>query len=270
MIVKPIGVCRFSILTTGGFKSGPKEDMAARQSYLFDESRISERLAWLEHVTLPSIRNQRNKKFVFIILASDLLPEKYKSLLLRAVGWTSNIKVKFCPVGRHVDICNAALKDNVGIDADVVAQFRLDDDDALSFDYIDRIYNDFSSKLHLIYKAHGMVACDYTNGFILEASRYKSNLHKVSTLHLTCAQTLYISPGAEPGLFSWGHHQLYRHMPTITFNNGNMFVRGKNYSNDSSFKLGEYNSQAWDLEVLKRRFDIDVKALQKALSRARY
>ena len=54
-------------------------------------------------------------------------------------------------------------------------------------------------------------------------------------------------------------------MPTVTFSNGNMFVRGKNPSADSAFKLSEYDARPWDLEILKRRFNVDITALQNSL-----
>lgn len=267
MKLSVVGLCRFSILTTGGFKSGPKDDVEARAHHLLSERRLGERICWLENVTIPSIRNQDNDRFKLVLLASDRIPEKFLNRIRDAISGSVNIFLKTVPPGRHADICNHALAEYSDEKSKVTAQFRIDDDDGISHDYISRVHEDFRNTVRSIYNKHGMVAADYARGFILEADSKNASLYQTVALHLTCAQTLYVQTGSKVGLFSWGHHKLFQQMPTITFQNSNMFVRGKNFSNDSSFGIPKDDIKPWDLGALKRRFNISIEDLQSSLHR---
>lgn len=265
MKIQPIGVCRFSLVTEGGFKhqlSSP-EDVAA---HIFGDRRMGIRMAWFRHVLMPSIRAQTDQDFTFVVLASTVMPQKWQDQLLEAVSGCPAIRLDFVEPGKHWKICNAAFHRYTEPDTDIVAQFRLDDDDALERSYISRVRSDFKQFVAPLYQRFGKVSCDYTRGFILDADSSEARLYRTDSLALTCGQTVYLPPHSRDSLFTWGHHRLHCVMPTVTLNDGNMYLRGRHGTNDTSFRLPKQNIVDWDLSALERRFDIRLEQLQKGLS----
>lgn len=262
--IQPIGVCRFSLVTEGGFKRGPSS-VEERAAYLFDDTRMAIRMAWFTHALMPSIRAQTDQDFIFVVLASSLMPQKWQDQLAEAVSGCPAIRLDFVDPGKHYEICNGAFDRYTEPDADVIAQFRLDDDDALARDYVQRVRADFDAYMAPLYQRFEMVSSDYTSGFILEADGREAQLYRTFASTWTCAQTLYLPPRSSKSLFVWGHHQLHCFMPTLTLNDKNMFLRGRHGTNDSDFKLPKHNTRPWDLGALQRRFDIELEPLQNAL-----
>lgn len=265
MKISVFGLCRFSVLTTGGFKSGPKDDIDEKAYHLLSDRRLAERICWFEKITIPSVKNQDNERFKFLIITSDRTPSQITDRIKDAIAGVSNFYFKTVPPGKHAETCNQALYEYADEGSDVIAQFRLDDDDGVAKNYISRVHDDFRDAIKPIYNKYGMVSADYAKGFILEADSTRASLYQTTIQHLTCAQTLYIKPGLKPWLFSWGHHKLFQQMPTITFQNENMFVRGKNRSNDCSYLMPKADIRPWDLGALKRRFNISINDLQSSL-----
>lgn len=263
--IQPIGVCRFSLLTTerGGFKDGPVS-LEERAAYLFEERRMAVRMAWFTHVLMPSIRAQTDQDFIFVVLASSLMPQKWQDLLTETVKDCAAIRLDFVEPGLHFEVCNSAFHRHTSPDADIIAQFRLDDDDALARDYISRVRGDFHAYMAPLYQRFEKIGSDYTSGFILDADASKAELHHVHISTWTCGQTIYLPPHSAGSLFVRGHHELHKHMPTLTLNDSNMFLRGRNGTNDSGAKL-PHNTRPWNLDALARRFDINLTHLQKAL-----
>lgn len=266
--IQAIGVCRFSLVTEGGFRSGPWT-LEERCAYLFDDSRLALRMAWFRHVLMPSIRAQTDQDFTFVVLASDLLPEKWQHELQAVVADCQVVRLAFVPPGKHFKICNAPFTTYLHPDTEVIAEFRVDDDDAVATDYVERVRTDFSTVLEPLYARYGMVASDYSSGFVLEADGTGARFHRVRASTWPCAQTVYLPADSRQHLFGWGHHQLHCHMPTVTMQDSNMFLRGRHEANDGAFPMPKHDSQPWDLGALQHRFDIDLPALQKAVGDAR-
>lgn len=262
--IQPVGICRFSLLTEGGFKHGPSSQ-EERAAYLFDEQRMALRMAWFTHALMPSIRAQTDQDFIFVVLASDLMPQKWRDQLAAAVKGCDAIRLDFVAPGKHHEICNNAIHRYTSPEADIVAQFRLDDDDALARDYISRVRSDFHNYLAGLYYKFQKISSDYTSGFILEADGNEAQLYQIHAMTWTCGQTVYLPPHSAKSLFIWPHHQLHKSMPTVTLNDSNMFLRGRHGTNDSEFKLPKFGIRPWDLGALQRRFCIKLDRLQEAL-----
>lgn len=267
MRVQVIGVCRFSVLTTGGFKSGP-QDLDERAAFLFNDQRLARRMAWFRNVVLPSIRAQSDRDFTLVVLASTRLPPRWRGELSDAVAGQDGIDLDFVEPGRHFEIGNTAISSRVAPGTEVVAQFRLDDDDAVARDYVARVRTDFDEILLPLFLRSRAVCCDYSHGFVLQADGQMVRLYRTKVATWTPGQTVYLPPDSENGLFSWGHHRLHGVMPTVTLGDSNMFLRGLHDANDSSFAVPRMDTQEWGLDALPRRFDINPDALMTALRAA--
>lgn len=262
--IQAIGVCRFSLLVEGGFKRSP-EDLAKRAVFLFDEKRLAQRFAWFRHVTLPSLKAQSDTDFRFVILASQGMGRKWRRKLRQMIAGIPQIEVDFVKPGAHHDVANAAMRSRFEPGADIIAQFRVDDDDAVARDYIARIRSDFADGLAPIFDRFNRVACDYVSGFILDADGHEAQLYQTDALNWNCAQTVYFRPDEPSALFDFGHHRLHVAMPTVTLCDSNMYVRGRHSSNDSAFEIPKFDTRPWGFEVLPERFDISLESLQAEL-----
>ncbi len=264
MRIQVIGVCRYSLLVSGGFRVAP-DDLNARAAYLFDEARMAQRFAWFCHVLLPCLRAQTDTDFRFVVLASKQMPQKWKMLLRQAVRGNPQVELDFVAPGAHHSVANAAIRDRLEGDADVIAQFRVDDDDAVAHDYVARVRSDFHADLLPLYTRFGLVASDYARGLILEADGSNAQLTRCFECTWNCGQTLYTQAAAPSFLFNFGHHRLHRHMPTVTYQDSLMFVRGRHGTNDSSFSVPRWDTERWDMAALQERFGISIDDLQAAL-----
>lgn len=266
MRIQVIGVCRYSLLVSGGFRDAP-QDMRSRASYLFDEQRMALRFAWFSHVLLPSLRAQSDKDFRFVVLASKQMPKQWKTALRQAVRGIRAVEIEFAEPGKHHTVANEAMQRRFEPDADVIAQFRVDDDDAVARDYVARVRSDFSADLTPLYSRFGIVSSDYARGLILDVDGDEARLIQCFERTWNCGQTLYTRPGSTDLLFNFGHHRLHRHMPTVSYHDSLMFVRGRHGTNDSSFSIPKLDTESWDMNALRDRFGISVDDLRAALAK---
>jgi hypothetical protein len=128
-------ITRFSIYTGGKSFNG---DLTR----LFDKRRLETRFLIFETFCLPSILGQTSKNFIWIILIDPLLPKPYLKRLKDAVKGHSMIHlVKYLP---HINLNSLSfIEKYVGkISTKYVITTRLDDDDALSSDFVKRIQQD--------------------------------------------------------------------------------------------------------------------------------
>lgn len=268
MRIQAIGICRFSLLIEGGFKRSP-EDLARRAGFLFDPRRLALRFAWFRNVTLPCLRAQSEADFRFVILTSESLPAPWRDELLAMVAGIPQIEVEFATPGPHHTVANAALRRRLDPDADIIAQFRIDDDDAVARDYVERIRGDFDGLLAPLFDRFGAVSADHVRGLILDADGDRARLWQTNMLNWNCGQTVYFRQDSPRALFDYGHHRLHAVMPTLTLSDANMYVHGRHGTNDSKFDIPRFDTRPWGLDALPRRFGIEVEALQADLRAAR-
>lgn len=262
-----LGVCRFSLLVEGGYKRSP-EDLAQRAAFLFEERRLALRFAWFRHVTLPSLAAQTEKDFRFTVLSSTALPAHRQEELRAMIAPVPCVEVEFVDPGPHHKVANGAIRRHIDPDADVIAQFRVDDDDAVARDYIERVHSDFADGLGPLFWRQGMISTDYVRGLILDADGHQAQLFQTWMLNLNCGQTTYFRAEEPRALFDYGHHRMHASMPTVTMGDTNMYLRGRHGANDSAFHIPKVDTKPWGFDALPRRFDIVLDDLQTALRAA--
>ena len=140
--MKIVGICRFSLLGRGDwkeFQGVPEEETARilqqRSDKLFSPDRMEDRLATFQSLTLSGIRNQSDPDFLFIVLASESMPEIYKDRLSAMCSAVPQVRLFFMPVMNVIDAQLEAYK-QLGLRIAETLQFRLDDDDCLCGSYI--------------------------------------------------------------------------------------------------------------------------------------
>ena len=158
-----IGLCRFSYLGHGGFQV-VEEDMDVRAAYLYAPDRMEERMRTFEMITLPSIRAQTDGDFVFLIVIGERMPEPWLSRLHDMTRDVPQIAIRAYPPRRHRRIMQKAINEFRDFGNEPCLQFRLDDDDAVGVDYVERT-RETASDLAAFSRTHGNIAIDFNRGF---------------------------------------------------------------------------------------------------------
>ena len=132
-----IGLCRFSYPAIGGFQV-EHDSIEERMAFLYNEARMEERFRLFEAVALPCLREQTDPDFELIIVIGDSLPPHHESRLRDLIADMPQLRIEKHPPRKQrpimKDILNAARRDP---DAPCL-QFRYDDDDAVSVDFVER------------------------------------------------------------------------------------------------------------------------------------
>ncbi|MDQ1900337.1 glycosyltransferase [Paracoccus sp. WLY502] len=143
--IRILGVCRFSMLGRGDWKAyrnQPDEALEAiyleQSKDLFSPERLESRLATFEHLTLRSLANQSDADFRLLVVSSDRMPDIHRARLEDICRGVEQVVLRFLPPIHVSEAIHQAAPD-IGLDLADTVQFRLDDDDCVSRDYIRRL-----------------------------------------------------------------------------------------------------------------------------------
>lgn len=270
MTIQVLGLCRFSLLSEGAFQSAPAE-REARRRFLYDPRRLAERMVWFEQVLMPSIRAQTDRRFRLIVLTGSDLPEPFAGRLAALVAELPELVLDRRPPGPHRELCRAALAAEMDRGAEAVAHFRLDDDDAVAVDFVQRLHADYPDGIGALFRRYGRLSVDHSKGVVLDSSHgaEKASLHLVHTHNWTPGLTLFLPPGDEKSLLDFPHHKLIGHMPGIALQDQIMYLRGKHGRNDSAGwgrLIPAAMTPARAERLLRDHFDIDFAGFRTALA----
>lgn len=266
MKIQVLGLCRFSLLVEGGFQT-LHETFEDRRRALYDPEALALRFHWFEHVCLPAWRAQSDPDFTLIVATGEDFPEldRLRSLLADIPQAVLHLEKP----ARHRPLCRKILKRFTDPSADVVAQFRIDDDDAVAMDYVQRLRGDFA-KLAPLFEAEGRIWVDHCRGFTLMTPPEGLTILPQVADRMTAALTLYIAPDDGACVMDFAHNKLNQAMTGVTFQDSFMYVRGKHGRNDST--RGRFGNDGALLEgdfdmvdVLRDRFGIDVDAFEREM-----
>ncbi len=267
-LIDVVGLCRFSYLGEGGFRTHGATTLQERRNLLYDPRRLASRMIWFEHVFLPALCVQTDPDFTLVVLTGDDLPDPFRSQLQSLLAHLPQARLVFRPPGPHRDVCAEVLRGASTPGADVTAQFRLDDDDAVAIDYVARIRQDFVA-LSALYAESGRFAVDCSMGILLDDARVAVTGQVLRHAFWSCAMTLYLEPGDLMQALDFPHHKVWQQMPTLTRSDRPMFVRGAHQTNDSRITRPEPAALAPRARLerlLQSRFRIDLTRLETALA----
>ena len=139
--VEIVGICRFAMIGVGDWKAFRKRDentdleaiYAEQRERMFNEDRLKERLYTFEHITLKSLSAQTDHRFKFVVFISEELPEW---VWLRFQTFEAEFPFLSVWTVPPMHISEAIRTLKLG---PKVVQFRLDDDDAVAMNYIEKL-----------------------------------------------------------------------------------------------------------------------------------
>jgi hypothetical protein len=133
------GHIRFSFygITDTRTQPDPEGKALAR---LYDETRIARRFFLFENLTLPSLLAQTDRDFRTVVMSSQVMPDRYKERLTALVARLPGAVVEYSHHERGDLAFHKFMVESTGYKGRATSvHFRLDDDDAVSVNYISRL-----------------------------------------------------------------------------------------------------------------------------------
>lgn len=225
-----IGFCRFSYPAEGGFQV-EHDSLEERIAYLFDPARITERFNHFECLCLPGLKAQTDPDFLFVILVGEAMPEIWLERLAGLIADFPQAVIASRPPGPHRKICQEVINSFRDMDQPCL-QFRHDDDDAVAVDFVAHLRQAALDCGPLV-EQHRLVGFDWNRGFVGRPDAQGICAEVQVTPYWGVAQAVAVRAGVRQSLMNFAHNKLNQNMPTVTFTQPVMYLRGHNDHNDS-------------------------------------
>jgi hypothetical protein len=229
-----IGLCRFSYPAIGGFQV-EHNSLEERIAFLYGEARLEERFRLMETIALPCLREQTDQDFELIIVIGDSLPAHHVARLRDLCADIEQIRIHVEPPRKQrevmKEILNAARRDPKA----PCLQFRHDDDDAVSVDFIERLRQTVDDCPGLLRNTRTM-AVDFNRGYVAELGPEGIAATEIHRPYYVASLGMYVKGNCPLTIMNFAHEKILRFMPTVTISDAPMFVRSHNGYNDSRQK----------------------------------
>lgn len=261
------GLCRFSFPCTGGFKKY-HTSLEERRAALYDPKRLDQRTLWFEQIGLPGLAAQTDPDFTLHLLTGEDLPPPWRDRVETAIKAVPQIKRHALPTMDHRAACRQVLRAGRDPDRATVAEFRLDDDDAVAVDFVAALRRQHR-KVQRFANAKGRVALDFGRGVVVHgAPEGVVTLHPLLTMCWSAGLATYLRTGDEAIVMDFPHHKVWQRMPFVNLTDQMMFIRGDHGTNDANTPwraAGQLPHDPADLpHLLRRRFGVDIDAFRAA------
>ncbi len=229
-----VGICRFSYAGDGGFKVG-HDSFANLEAFLYGSDRMEERFRLFEAITLPSVALQSDPDFTFLIVTGTGFPLCYLERLEKLTAGIPQCVIVQQPPLPHRRAMRRAINGWRGTPDAACLQFRLDDDDAMALSFVEKL-KQTAIDLAPICARHSSVAIDFNQGYVYTAGPEGVKLWAYHYPYSAIALGMIVQAGSDNTIMNYGHQNLWKKMPTMTFTGEDMMMRGHNDFNDSRLK----------------------------------
>jgi hypothetical protein len=187
-----------------------KFDQAGAEHQLFAPDRLAARFHFFENLLLPSLKLQTSDDFKLIVISSDAMPIIYQQRLQGILADMPQAQVVFSKTRNIGDEIGPILADESGRSHDGhVISFRVDDDDALSRYFIERLRRDAESlRTKTLISYPNLIGIFLENDQTLGVSAHDSLCHGVGLARINSEQFLN-----HP--FQMVHTRVWRRFPTL-------------------------------------------------------
>ena len=264
-----IGLCRFSYPALGGFQVD-FETLEDKLAYLYAPDRMEERFRTFQTVTLPSLQGQTDPDFTLVVLIGENLPRDYRARLETLLSTLPQAVLVSRPPRPHRDVTRRVINSQRRFDGSPCLQFRMDDDDAVAVDFVERLRR-VSKDIDALAATRRYVAIDFNRGFVAQPGPKGLSVAETQTPYQTAALGIRFAPNVRQTVMNFAHHKLAQNMTTVTIADEDMLIRGHSPFNDSRqgpnvsaprLKLLDSDGEAY----FKTRFNIDADTVRAAWS----
>lgn len=228
-----LGLCRFSYPCQGGFQID-HDTIADRIAFLFAPERLEERFALFETLHLPAIRAQTDPDFTYLVVTGEQLPPPYMDRLKALLVDIPQAILLPMPPMNHRDAMGLAIKAHIDHADGCTAQFRLDDDDAVAVDFVEKIRASWDDTKSFFYRDK-FVAVDFNRGILMGVGNDQLTTHTVFQHVWAPGLAVLLRPRAANTVMHFAHHKLAHFMSVVNYPQSDMYIRSYNKFNDSHF-----------------------------------
>ncbi|KPQ13333.1 MAG: putative rhamnosyl transferase [Rhodobacteraceae bacterium HLUCCO18] len=266
-----VGVCRFSYPAKAGFRLSA-EGHDAIVDALYAPERLRRRFAYFEMICLPSLAAQTDPDFTLVVLIGDAMPIRWRKRL-KALRATYPF-LQICaaePLG-PLQATRRAFRIGAVEDVPFVTGFRLDDDDAVACDYIERLRETSDRLLDAGWATEETpVAIGFQSGIYWALDKPGLPVFRFSEIRPLAQASAMITPfDFRLNIFRWNHAHLLAHVRCWTDPEPDMFVRSVHDGNDSGRtvpKGAERLPPGEAVSVLRDRFGLAPMRIRPQLGR---
>lgn len=263
-----IGLCRFSYPALGGFQV-EHETIEDRIAFIWARDRLEERFRLFETVSLPCLKAQKDDDYDLIVLIGDQFPAEHEDRLNALCAPLPQIRIVKEPPRNNREVCKELLNAARTTPADPCIQFRHDDDDAVSVDFVTNL-RAAARDVAPLTRQHRAVGMDWPNGRVAEVGANGIAATEIYRPYYVAALGVHIAGNDSLTIHNFMHERIPRFMPCVTYPEPNSFVRTHNGYNDSRQKKVKHipvEPLSPEEETLFRtRFAIDVDHVRQVFS----
>ncbi|MCU9839937.1 putative rhamnosyl transferase [Ruegeria sp. WL0004] len=232
--MQAIGLCRFSYPAFGGFQV-EHATIDERIAYLYAEDRMEERFQLMETVALPCLREQTDQNFEMIIVIGDSLPKLHRDRLNDLTADMPQVRIVSEPPRPQREVMKELLNAARTNPSEPCLQFRHDDDDAISVDFIERLRQTVRDCPGLI-RDNRTVAVDFNRGYVAELGTQGILATETVRSLYVASLGMYVAGRCHLTIMNFAHEKIGRFMPVVSLSDAPMWVRTHNGYNDSRQK----------------------------------
>jgi hypothetical protein len=231
-----IGVCRFSYLGEGGFQT-QKNDFDTAAEILYAVPRMLRRFAFFENICLPSLAAQTDGDFTLVALIGDTMPFRWRKRLKGLMEEYPFLEVCTLEAAGPLNSTRRAYRRAWNGRSTYITGFRIDDDDAVAMDYIEKTRAISDQLLTLGWAdAETPAAICFHRGIYWDMARpdEEEQFWDFSEKEpLGLASAMITTPEGMANIYRWNHRKLASNVRCWIDPNEYMFVRTLHDHNDS-------------------------------------
>lgn len=227
------GLCRFSYPFALGSFGGKHASLDDLRASLYALARLEERIFVFSNIFLPPLRKQTDPDFKVSVLVGDQMPSEFLNRIIALTYDIPAVQVVVEPEGQDPkELCSRIFHDMRGANADLVGEFRLDDDDAVAIDFVEK-----SRQVGLDFKGpivnSGVAGLDFPSGGFVYFSDTDVTVKRLVLAHLSCGQIVFLRPSSSKTAIKYRHYRMWQKNLYISIPHDVMYLRSVHRHNVS-------------------------------------
>lgn len=238
-------------------KSGWRSEASKNAALLFEDSRLKSRLHYFEHITLPSLKSQTDPDFQQIVLSSSRMPKFWRKQLTELcydVLGIERCKVHFNRWGSAGRMFRRHITEMFNDDGTTkVAQVVLDDDDAVSKDFVEICRHESQAAIVSFKTPQDYVFLSFPSGYSMKIAGDQLSFVERKAHFTNLGLTLVAAATTKHNPFMTSHKQIGDRHPSRIINNwAPSYIRTVHDQNDS--RAMHQDSAEIPLEKVQEQF----------------
>lgn len=259
-----IGLVRFSFPALSGFEKGGN-DIEDLEAFLYDPERLERRFYLFEKLCLPSLLAQTDPDFTCLFLVGENLPKEALSHLKMLISPLKDARI-VASASEHNYAAIRTVFDGLSQDGfSHRTSFRLDDDDALSTNYIKRL-KQTARKLKAICNPNKPIAIGFNRGIYVKIQSGENEIFDAcERTPLSVGTALFAESGHPENIYARNHRFLPQFFNTFSDVSEPSFIRAIHQDNDSDPVIVGLSGKQTQKQVeadIRKHFAIDYKTLR--------